>query len=215
MPARRRTPRDERRRSLGQNFLSPRLADRLIEQAGVRAGELVVELGPGAGALTMALARQGADVLAIEIDPAWADRLRLRAAGVAPGRVRVVTADFFSCRLPDQPFRVVGCVPFGVTTDICRRLFDDPRSPLWRADLIVQWEVALKRAQSPPATLVSTLWAPWWEFELGWRIPAQQFRPVPRVDGGVLIARRRQQPVLPVQMARPYQDFVQAHWPFG
>ena len=215
MPARRRTVRDERRRGLGQNFLHPRLADQLVGEAGVRAGELIVEIGPGAGALTVALARRGADVLAIELDPAWAKRLQLVADKGGAGRVRVITADFLSYRLPDEPFRIFGCIPFGATTDICRRLFDDPLLPLWRADLIVQREVAMKRAQSPPSTLVSTLWAPWWEFELGRRIPAREFRPVPKVDGAVLIATKRERPVLPARVARSYQQFVYASWPFG
>ncbi|MGO9558628.1 MAG: ribosomal RNA small subunit methyltransferase A [Acidimicrobiales bacterium] len=215
MPARRRTARDERRRSLGQNFLRPRLADQLVRDAGVHAGELVVEIGPGAGALTLALARRGADVLAIELDPAWADRLRAVVNQAGHGRVRIVTADFFSYGLPDEPFRIFGCIPFGATTDICHRLFDDPGLPLSRADLIVQHEVAVKRAKSPPSTLVSTLWAPWWEFEVGRRIPAREFRPVPKVDGAVLVATKRERPVLPARVARTYQQFVYASWPFG
>jgi 23S rRNA (adenine-N6)-dimethyltransferase len=85
---------------------------------------------------------------------------------------------------------------------------------LERADLIVQWEVARKRAALPPSTMRSTTWLPWWEFLLGRHLPAAAFRPVPHVDSGVLIITRRQPALLPPAMARLYSEFVRTHWPF-
>jgi 23S rRNA (adenine-N6)-dimethyltransferase len=204
-------PAQERRRRLGQNFLSPGLAEQLVAEADFRPGQLVVEIGAGAGAVTAALGRRALEVVAVEIDPVWAERLRVR---FERGLVRVLHADFLSVPLPARPFRVVGSLPFGRTTDILCRLFDDPRVPLERADLIVQWDVARKRAAVPPTTLRSTAWAPWWEFRLGRRIPAAAFRPVPRVDAAVLVATRRDRPLLPAAMAPRYVDFVRQHWPF-
>ena len=212
MPARGRTPRDERRRRLGQNFLRADTAERLVDEAGVSAGELVVDVGAGGGAITDALLRRGAEVLACEPDPVWSRRLADRHRG--SGRLTVVAGEFATLRLPARPFRVLASLPFGSTTEICRRLFDDPGLPLTRADLVVQWEVARKRAFEPPASLVSATWAPWWQFALGRRIPAAAFRPVPRVDGGVLVARRRSPPVLPEAMAPAYREFVASSWPF-
>jgi 23S rRNA (adenine-N6)-dimethyltransferase len=206
-----RPARQERRRRLGQNFLPPRLAEQLVAEADFRPGQVVVEIGAGAGAVTAALGRRALEVVAVEIDPVWAERLRAR---FAHGRVRVVHGDFLSVPLPTRPFRVFGSLPFGRTTDILCRLFEDPRVPLERADLIVQWDVARKRAAVPPTTLRSTAWAPWWEFRLGRRIPAAAFRPVPRVDAGVLVVTRRDRPLLPAAMARRYVDFVRDHWPF-
>lgn len=214
MPADRRAPRDDRRRRLGQNFLRAERADRLVAEFGIEPGEVVVDVGAGAGALTLALARRGAEVLAVELDPAWAARLREAAAEQLNGRVKVVHADFLAWRLPTRPFRVVGCLPFGATTAIFHRLFDEPRRQLVRADLIVQWEVARKRAEMPPSTLISTAWAPWWSFRLGRRIPANEFRPIPKVDGGVLVVTRRDPPLLPIAMAKDFSDFVRGRWPF-
>jgi 23S rRNA (adenine-N6)-dimethyltransferase len=214
VPAGRRTARDERRRRLGQNFLRPELADRFVESAGVRAGDLVVEIGAGSGAITGALARRGAEVLALELDPVWADRLRRSIARAHLDRVRVVAADFLAVPLPNRPFRVVACLPFGNTTAILSRLLDDPGGHMRRADVIVQWEVAHKRSAVPASTLRSTGWAPWWDFQLGRRIPAREFRPVPRVDGGVLVVTRRDPPLLPPAMAPRYRSFVRANWPF-
>jgi len=185
-----------------------------VAECGFRAGDRVVEIGPGSGALTFALARLPVEVTAVELDPVWAERLRERARREHADNVRVVHADFAALRLPDAPFRAIGSLPFARTTDFLRKLFDDPQSALARADLIVQWEVARKRAAAPPETLLSTQWAPWWEFRLGRRIAAREFRPVPRVDAALLVARRRDPALLPSEMTRAYAEFVRRGWPF-
>jgi 23S rRNA (adenine-N6)-dimethyltransferase len=209
-----RTRRGERRRRLGQNFLRPDIAERIVAEARFRAGELVLEIGAGSGALTLALARRGVRVVADEVDREHAARLRARLARNGATSVRVVTCDFLGVPLPSEPFRAIGSLPFVRTTDVLQRLFGDPRQRLARADLVVQWEVARKRAAVPPATLLSAQWAPWWEFRLAGRIPATAFDPVPRVDAGVLVATRRAQPLLPPAMAGAYAAFVRARWPF-
>ena len=212
MSARRRTDRDWRRRQLGQNFLDPATADQIVDQAAFAPGELVVEIGAGSGVLTRALVRRALRVIAVEPDPVWARRLREQTAR---HDVHVVARDFLAVTLPREPFRVFGSLPFARTTDILHRLLDDPAILMRRADVIVQWEVAVKRAATPPVTLVSTAWAPWWEMQLARRIPAALFRPVPRVDAGLLTITRRHPPLLPVAMARSYADFVRREWPFA
>ena len=217
----------DRRRRLGQNFLRPEFAERFVVEAELRPGEQVVEIGAGDGALTLALAARGVDVLAVEIDAWMTGRLRQRLGQgqhgqlgqhprrEVPGHVRVVRADFLTLQLPRTPFRVVASPPYGRTTDVLHKLLDDPSLPLERADLIVQWEVARKRATTPPSTLHSTVWAPWWEFRLGRRIPARAFRPAPRVDSGVLVVSRRPEPLLPPAMAGAFAAFVRGQWPFA
>jgi 23S rRNA (adenine-N6)-dimethyltransferase len=208
-----RTRRDERRRSLGQNFLRPDRAEQLVDAAAFAAGDLVVEIGAGRGALTYALASRGVRVVALEKDTHWAESLR-RDVGRRglDSAVRVVRCDALDYRMPRRPYRVIGSLPFGATTSILRRLLDDPATSLVRADLIVQWEVARKRAVMPPSTLLSTTWAPWWSFEVTRRIPAAAFRPVPSVDGAVLCVTRRDPPLLPPGMAGPYASFVRQQW---
>jgi 23S rRNA (adenine-N6)-dimethyltransferase len=207
-----RTRRDERRRRLGQNFLRADLAEALVAESAFRPGDLVVEIGPGQGACTFALARRGVRVLAVEKDPQWADRLRREVSRRGFDNIAIVRSDVLGFRLPRHPFRVFGSLPFGATTAILRRLLDDPTTPLQRADVVVQWEVARKRAASPPTTALSTAWTPWWTFELGRRIAAAAFRPVPRVDAAVLHVTRREPPLLPTRMAEVYADFVRDQW---
>jgi len=210
--AAKRTGRDERRRRLGQNFLRPDVADELVAQAAFDAGDLVVEIGAGRGACTFALARRGVRVIALEKDPHWADLLRREVVRLGAEGISVVCCDVLRYRMPRRPFRALGSLPFGITTAILRHLLDDPGSGLQRADLVVQWEVARKRAAMPPTTMLSTTWVPWWTFGVGRRISAGAFRPVPAVDAAVLRVTRRTPPLLPAHMAPAYADFVRGHW---
>lgn len=212
---RRRTPRDERRRSFGQNFLVDRtVVKRIVQAVQPLPGQLIVELGAGRGALTIPLARAGARVLAVERDPAWVRRLRQNVAGAELGdRVTVLSADLRSVPLPtEEGYRVVSNPPFGLTTALFARLFDDPERGPWRADLLVQREVARKRATLPPPNLRTAAWAPWWIFEIGLTVPRSAFRPIPKVDAALLQVRRREPPVLPVWLAPRLRELLRPGW---
>ncbi|GII53563.1 hypothetical protein Pth03_19520 [Planotetraspora thailandica] len=99
---------------------------------------------------------------------------------------------------------IVGNVPFHLTTPILRRLL--PAGHWQAAVLLVQWEVARRRAGVGGASMLTASWWPWHEFELHRRVPARSFRPVPSVDGGLLTMTRR--PVPLVGERGPYQEFV-------
>lgn len=215
----RRSERDRRRRSLGQNFLSDQhLVDRVIHDLDIAPGELVVDLGAGGGSLTLPLARAGARVWAVERDVVWADRLEaaLEAEGLMerdrPGPVRIIRIDVRRLRMPREPFRVVANPPFGLTTELLGRLLDDPTTPLVRADLILQREVVRKHATQLPRSLKTAAWSPWWEFSAGRFIPRQAFRPRPSVDGAMLHVRRRTPAVLPEWLAPRFESALRAAW---
>ena len=183
-------------RPSGQHLLrSGPLARELVAQAGVGPTDLVVEFGAGTGRITEALATSAARVIAVELDVGYAEALR-RRFGADP-RVTIVGADALQAPLPDEPFRVFGSIPFGLTTSIFRRLLDDPSSPLARADLVVEYDVARKRSSVWPSNLVSLGWLPWWEFRLSRHLPASAFEPRPSVDAGLLSITRRDWPLIP------------------
>ena len=168
----------------------------------------MVEIGAGTGRLTGALARRARIVMAVEVDPHLADGLRRRFRG--DRGVRIVERDFLEVRLPTVPFRAFGNVPFGLGTAILRMLLDDPGSPLVRADLILQYEVARKRASVWPGTLASLGWLPWWEITLARRLPRSCFQPRPRVDAGMLSVIRRDPPLLPAERRAPFLRLLKA-----
>ena len=212
MSAAKRTDRDEQQRRLGQNFLRPEVAEGLVAAASFRREDLVVEIGAGLGSCTFPLAKRVQRVLAVEVDPALAARLRLALDQRKVANVSIVHLDARYFRYPNRPFRVFGSLPFGATTALMRHLFDDPGGGLVRADLVVQWEVARKRVAVPPTTLLSAAWSPWWTFELGQRVPAHSFRPIPAVDAAVLSVARRTPAFLPNNMATLYGEFIREHW---
>jgi 23S rRNA (adenine-N6)-dimethyltransferase len=206
---RERTERDVRRRSRAQNFLrSERLVAQLIAGAEIGPTDLVLEVGAGSGILTRALAARARRVVAIELDPLWADRLRQQFT--ADPRVVIVERDALRLPLPDEPFRVLASLPFNLSTAVLHHLLDDPTAPLVRADLIVQWDVARKRTAVDYGNLLNLTWEPWYEFFLVRRLRAQLFRPVPAVDAGVLAIRRRLIPLLPPHDRKGFIDLVRA-----
>jgi 23S rRNA (adenine-N6)-dimethyltransferase len=210
----RRSTRDVRRRQLGQNFLADDVVvERFVAGLDLRGAAVVVELGAGAGALTVSLARRarpfGIEVWAVEADPVWAERLAHSVQGLG---VRVIRADLRSLRLPTVPYVVAANLPFGVTSDALAMLLDRPeRGPL-RADIVVQREVAHKHAARPPTSLRTASWAPWWQFDRGMTIDRRSFRPVPQVDAAVLTVTRRDPPVLPVMLAPQFRETLRSAW---
>jgi 23S rRNA (adenine-N6)-dimethyltransferase len=190
------------RHETGQNFLSDASVIAEITAQIARTRGPIVELGAGDGALTRPLARLSRQILAIELDPRRARRLD---AGT-PSHVRVLAGDVLRAAFPDRPHVVVGNVPFHLTTAILRRLFAER---CWTdAVLLVQWEVARRRAGVGGSTMLTAQEWPWFEFQVLRRVPARAFRPIPSVDGGLLRIVRRAEPLVPVSERREYQRFV-------
>jgi 23S rRNA (adenine-N6)-dimethyltransferase len=205
--------RDERRRSLGQNFLVDRRAiRRVLDHVAIEPGELVVDIGAGTGALAVPCADAGARVIAIEHDPVWAERLRAGAAARDDGLITVVHADARTHSLPDEPFRVVASPPFSMSSELLGRLLDHPDRGPYRCDVVLQLDVVRKRATGPPGDLRTAAWAPWWRFEIGPQLSRTSFRPVPAVDAAVLTIHQRTPSVLPGWMAPEFVDTLRPLW---
>lgn len=210
----RRSARDRRRRTLGQNFLvDDSLVDRFVDGLEIGTGDLVIDIGAGRGALSLAVARAGARVWAVEPDRHWARRLSddVRECGLAD-RVRVIPSTVERLQFPREDYRVVANPPFGRTTAILSMLLDEPAAGPTRADLILEQGVARKHATVPPRALRTAAWTPWWEFELGQRVPRGAFRPEPGVDAAALTVRRRQTPLLPPRLAKDFLETLRPAW---
>lgn len=120
--------------------------------------------------------------------------------------------DLRKVRLPPTPYRVTCNPPFALTTALLDRLLEDPARGPERVDVLVQREVAVKRAAEPPSSLRSAAWAPWWSFELGPTVRRHAFHPVPRVDAAWLTVRKRTPAVLPAWLAPGFLDTLRQAW---
>ncbi len=203
-----RSDRDRRRRELSQNYLrGPDAARQFLRSVRLDPDGLCVEVGAGEGVLTTRLARMCREVIAYEIDQALADRLRQRVAGL--DNVRLVMSDFLAARPPSRPFQVVGNAPFSLTSPIVDWCLRSAR--MRTATLITQLEYARKRTGGYGrwSLLTCTTW-PQVSWELRGRIPRDLFRPMPRVDAGILHLQRRAEPLIPPARQAAYRRLVQA-----
>lgn len=174
----------------GAHFLTDRrLIDQLVRASGAGEGDLVLDLGAGYGALTGPLARTGARVIAIELDPALAGRLRRRFS--AEPLVGVVEGDLRRVPLPRRPFHVVASPPFALTTLLCRRLLGDREVRLSGAELILEWGAAKWLSNLEPRDGEAARWAARYEIRFVRKVPAASFSPPPRSDAAYLRVRRR------------------------
>ena len=168
----------------GRHLLHPADATAVVAAAGIRPGDLVLDLGAGHGALTAPLADAGARVIAVELDRRALKALHRRFD--ADDRVKVVAGDLLDIPLPRRPYRVVANLPFDTTTATLRRLLASP--VLRRADLVLQRGAAIGWSQRGHRR---------YDLRVGPTIRAHRFRPAPSVDAAVLVVTRsvtRQRP---------------------
>jgi 23S rRNA (adenine-N6)-dimethyltransferase len=181
-----RPARPQPRLSWGWHPLTDTWARRLVGEAGIAPGDLVLDLGAGTGALTRPLLAAGARVLAVELHEGRVAALRRLAT--PEQRLTVVRADLADLSLPRRPFRVVSNPPYAGSTALLVRLLA-PGSRLVSADVVVQRQLARRFAEgrAPGAGR----WARRYDVGIVRGLPRSAFRRPPQVDSVVLRIVRR------------------------
>jgi len=196
-------------KALGQNFLiDHNLIRRLVTEAAVGSGDLVLEIGPGTGALTEELLARGCRVVASELDRGLADLLRERFAGEP--RFTLVEGDCLANKRAIAPavleamggeaFTLVANLPYQAGTPAMLALLT--REPECRGLAVtVQKEVADRMAASPGTKAYGTLGVvaqAMGEPRIIATLPPECFWPRPSVTSAMVVVPRREPPVVPV-----------------
>lgn len=196
----------------GQNFVVDANTVRRIVRAGdVGPQDVVVEVGPGLGSLTLALLEQARRVVAIEIDPRLARALPETVAAMAPSRaddLEVVHGDALRvAELPGPaPTALVANLPYNVSVPVVLHLLATFPS-IERVLVMVQLEVAERLAARPGSRTygVPSVKAAWYgDVRLAGTVSRSIFWPVPNVDSGLVRIDRREPPAVEVSRAEVF-----------
>lgn len=216
------------KKSLGQNFLSdPHIARRIIDSVAPQPTDLIIEIGPGTGALTRMLTESAGWVLAIEIDTRLVNELRRK---VFADNLSIIEADALDAnweeliqaareswqsrtRRTDQArVRVVANLPYYISTPIIERLIA-LRGRLFDLTLMLQKEV-VERIASAPGTrdygYLSVLVQYHCVARKFFEVPPAAFRPVPKVQSAILHLDVRERPAIEVTNETRFFAFVRA-----
>ena len=179
------------RQKYGQHFLSSHsIAKRIVEAADIVESDIVVEIGPGKGVLTDMMAARCAKLIAIEIDPALVEKLRLRFTD--PQKTEVVCANFLDLDLaalaePARPVKIVSNLPYYVSTVIIERFL--PWQCWSSAVVMVQKEVASRvcaQKDSSAYGYYSLLCQYYAQCDNLFDVAPESFSPPPNVDSSVI-----------------------------
>ena len=186
----------------GQNFvIDANTVQRIARVAGIGADDVVVEVGPGLGSLTLALLPVARHVTVVEVDPVLADALPETVSTVAPAvadRLTVVHADALRVEeLPGEaPTALVANLPYNVSVPVVLSFLE--RFPsIERILVMVQLEVAERLAAKPGSKIygVPSVKAAWYaDVALAGNVSRSVFWPVPNVDSGLVSLTRREPP---------------------
>jgi len=206
-----------RRHALGQHFLVNRsVLDKIVRTIAPEASDVIIEIGPGKGALTFLLAERAGRVIAVEKDPAFIPPLREKAGP----NLTVVGSDILETDLRgllagtsgSGRAKLVGNLPYSVSSPILFMALDS-----WalfaKCVFLVQREVA-ERVCGRPGTKdhspISILLQNRFEARIEFRVSPGSFSPPPKVDSALLSLTRREAPFFPGADEAPFRSFLRA-----
>ncbi|MFZ4893961.1 16S rRNA (adenine(1518)-N(6)/adenine(1519)-N(6))-dimethyltransferase RsmA [Plantibacter sp. Mn2098] len=195
-------------KKLGQNFvIDANTVRRIVNVAKVAPGDVVVEVGPGLGSLTLGLLEADASVIAVEIDGRLAKQLPITVADMAPGmidRLAVVHEDALKIEdLPGAPSRLVANLPYNVSVPVLLHFLEHFDS-LLAGVVMVQAEVGYRLAATPGSKVYGapSVKAAWYgDWRTAGQVSRQVFWPIPNVDS-VLVAFERRTDVIGTEAER-------------
>lgn len=193
-----------------QYFLrSPALIKELLSHTNIKTTDTVYDIGAGSGSITSVLAMRVKKVVAIEVEPRMAEKLRQNMARFE--NVHVNQADFLSLPLPTQPYKIFANIPFHISSEILHKLTDEPH-PLQAAYLIVQKQFARKLLIDSDyfTGQLGAMIAPQFTVKVRRPLRRTDYFPHPNVDTVLIEIKPRPEPLLPWDDMLAYREMIEA-----
>ncbi len=202
------------KKSLGQNFLvDGRVRAKIVDAADISPDDTIVEIGPGRGFLTKALAERAGRVVAVELDDGLVPRLRETFADL--GHVEIVygdarTIDIGSLVGATREYKVVANLPYYAATPIVRRFLEEEYRPTTLV-VMVQHEVGQEMTASPGKMgILSVATQVYGRPRIVATVPSRAFRPAPNVTSAVLRIDTYDEPAVTFDNAACFFTLVRA-----
>lgn len=186
-------------KKLGQNFvIDANTVRKIVKVAQVQAGDVVVEIGPGLGSLSLGIVEAGASLVAVEIDRRLASQLPITFAELAPNASLTVIAEdaMKVLELPGSPSRLVANLPYNVSVPVLLHFLEHFPS-ISSGVVMVQAEVGHRLAAAPGSKIYGapSAKAAWYgSWRLAGTVSRQVFWPVPNVDSVLVGFERHEEP---------------------
>jgi 16S rRNA (adenine1518-N6/adenine1519-N6)-dimethyltransferase len=179
------------KKSLGQNFLhAPHVAGMMIHAAEIKAGDTVLETGPGKGALTSALLEAGARVIAVEKDIRSVEFLREKySTALKDEKIKLISGDvldFDPVKDMTGDYIIAANIPYYITGEFLRKFLESAHQPK-KMVLMLQKEVAKRIASDLKESIISISVKAYGKPRYIETVEARHFRPVPKVDSAVVL----------------------------
>jgi len=189
-----------------QNFIkSTALATLLVNEMRLSKKDTVIEIGPGKGALTKNIVGKVNKFIGVELDYNLFKEL---GANFHSENIDFVNQDILKYKLPESgDYKIVGNIPFAITSQLIRRLLDWKNPPL-DTYLIVQKEAALRLVTRDFENFFALQYKPFFESKMIKNIPSYEFNPRPQVDSMLIRIKRLSSPLIPLEDRDEYTKFV-------
>ena len=188
----------------GQDFIKE-----LIGHSNIKPTDLVYDIGAGTGAITIALSQKAKFVVAIEVEPIAAKKLRENIEGKFPN-VDIIERDFMEVPLPAKPYKIFSNIPFHLSSPIIHKITEDAHPPE-AAYLIVQRQFANKLLPNYDGFTgaLGMMIGPVFGVRIRRPLKRSDYSPPPAVDTVLIEIKRREEPFIPLDQMEKYRTFIE------
>jgi 16S rRNA (adenine1518-N6/adenine1519-N6)-dimethyltransferase len=180
------------KKSLGQNFLKSELAlQKIIEAGEIKSEDVILEIGPGKGALTKKILESAGLVIAVEKDRELIEFLKTKfSKEIAAGKLILINKDILefdiNSNFQNLHYKIVANIPYNITGAILKKFLTEKKQPECMV-LMVQHEVAKRIvASDKKESILSISVKAYGEPKMIMKVPARYFSPAPKVNSAVI-----------------------------